>query len=64
VNMLLARPDLPPVLGPFVRGECWNTVCIFKRPGTCAPMTPALAGLVAGFERGPTPTSEPPETGN
>lgn len=46
VNVLLVRPDLdlPP---PYVRGDCWNTVCIFKRPGGCAPLTPATARFLA-----------------
>jgi phosphatidylinositol glycan class B len=52
VNVLLARPDLPDTLGPYVRGKCWNTVCIYKRPGGCAAMTPQTEKLLAGRDAG------------
>jgi len=41
-NAILGRPNLPDRLGPFVRGECWPTACVFRRPGGCAPL-PASA---------------------
>jgi len=60
VNMLLGRPDLPAQLGPYVRGDCWNTVCIYKRPGGCSPLTPEVEVFVAGRDGGVMHTT--PET--
>jgi len=62
VNMLLARPTLPETLGPFVRGTCWNTVCIYKRPGTCQPLTPYAASFIAGLDGGVQRTTSPETT--
>ncbi|MBV8763124.1 MAG: hypothetical protein JO257_37910 [Deltaproteobacteria bacterium] len=47
-NAILGRPDLPDPLGPYVRGECWNTACLFHRPGGCEPLPPALDVARAG----------------
>ena len=47
-NAILGRPDLPDPLGPYVRGECWNTACLFHRPGGCEPLPSSLDGMRAG----------------
>jgi 4-amino-4-deoxy-L-arabinose transferase-like glycosyltransferase len=38
VNVLLARPDMQPQLGPFIRQACWNTACVYRRSGSCSPI--------------------------
>ena len=47
-NAILGRPDLPDPLGPYVRGECWNTACLFYRPGGCDPLPASLDSARAG----------------
>ena len=47
-NALLGRPDLPNPLGPYVRGECWATACLFQRPGGCEPLPASLDAARAG----------------
>jgi len=49
-NAILGRPDLPDQLGPFVRGECWPTACVFHRPGGCAPLPASAASALAGAD--------------
>lgn len=48
VNAILGRPDLPDPLGPYVRGECWESACLYQRPGGCEPLPPALDAARAG----------------
>ncbi len=38
VNALLTTPTLPPRVGPYVQGECWEDACIYHRDGGCDPL--------------------------
>jgi phosphatidylinositol glycan class B len=49
-NAILGRPDLPDPFGPFVRGECWPTACVFRRPGGCAPLPASAESAIAGAD--------------
>jgi hypothetical protein len=48
VNVLMARPDLSPKLGPFTQQTCWNTACIYTRAGGCAPIDGTAVSSLAG----------------
>jgi hypothetical protein len=48
VNVLMARPDLAPQLGPFTRLVCWNTACVYRRSGSCAPIDAVAKPWLAG----------------
>jgi hypothetical protein len=48
VNVLLARPDMAPQMGPFSRLVCWNTACVYRRSGSCAPIDAIAAPSLAG----------------
>ncbi len=37
-NALLMKPDKPPEIGPFIRDECWEDLCIYLRAGDCTPL--------------------------
>jgi len=49
-NAILGRPDLPDPFGPFVRGECWPTACVFRRPGGCVPLPASAESARAGAD--------------
>jgi phosphatidylinositol glycan class B len=34
-NVFIADASSPPHIGHFERGPCWDTVCIYRRPGSC-----------------------------
>ncbi len=36
VNVLLAPENSPGLPGAFTKTECWNQICVLKRPGGCA----------------------------
>lgn len=35
-DAFVVRASAPPTIGPYVRGECWDEVCVYRRPGGCA----------------------------
>jgi phosphatidylinositol glycan class B len=41
VNVLLAPEGIAGVPSGFALTECWNNVCVLKRPGGCAPAPPS-----------------------
>jgi hypothetical protein len=47
-NALIARSDLPPQIGPYVRTQCWPLACVYRRAGGCAPLTAAAEAARAG----------------
>ncbi len=36
-NALIAPGNSPGIPSAFTRSQCWQGVCLFERPGTCAP---------------------------
>lgn len=48
VNVLMGRPDLPVQLGPFTKQTCWNTACVYTRPGSCAAIDGVAFSSLAG----------------
>jgi hypothetical protein len=48
VNVLMARPDLAKQLGPFTAQACWNTACVYTRPGGCSPIDGTAVSSLAG----------------
>jgi hypothetical protein len=47
-NVAMMRPDLPAQMGPFTQLVCWNTACVYRRPGGCKPIDGTAASAVAG----------------
>ena len=48
VNVLMVRPDLAKQLGPFTARACWNTACVYTRPGGCSPIDGTAFSSLAG----------------